>query len=217
MKRILLIILALISLSYSPHTQTKNNIPAKCVYIRVFKYEKELEVWTRNLDGKEYTLYKTYPICRLSGVLGPKRGEGDLQVPEGFYYINDFNPNSKYHLSLGISYPNQSDKTLSPYPNLGGSIYIHGNCVSVGCVAVGDKAIEEIYSLCKNAYNDNIPVHIFPIRFNSLNAMGTLQSKIKDENVMSLEENIKEGYDYFEEYKYPPQVLFKVNGYYVFL
>lgn len=212
----LLIILALFSLSYSPHHRAKNNIPINYVYIRVFKYEKELEVWIRNSVSAEYTLYKIYPICRLSGILGPKRGEGDLQVPEGFYYINDFNPNSKYHLSLGISYPNQSDKTLSSYKNLGGSIYIHGNCVSVGCVAIGDKAIEELYSLCKSTHND-IPVHIFPIRFNSLNAMGTLRSKIKDENIMSLEENIKEGYDYFEEYKYPPQVLFNVNGYYIFL
>ena len=149
-------------------------------------------------------------------MLGPKRGEGDLQVPEGFYYINDFNPNSKYHLSLGINYPNQSDKTLSPYPNLGGNIYIHGNCVSVGCVAIGDKAIEKVYSLCKSTHN-NIPVHIFPIRFNNLNSMEILRSKIKDKNVMLLEENIREGFNYFEKCKYPPQILFNTNGYYTFL
>jgi murein L,D-transpeptidase YafK len=174
----------------------------------------ELEVWLS--DSIEYKLYKTYKICKLSGDLGPKRREGDLQVPEGFYYINDFNPNSQYHLSLGVSYPNESDKILSPYRNLGGNIYIHGNCVSVGCIAMGDKNIEEIYGLAKMIKN-RIDVHIFPIHYRYLSSLVYFDEKIKKRlDLIEFEQNIFKVYEYFEENNILPKIKVMENGLYSF-
>jgi murein L,D-transpeptidase YafK len=87
--------------------------PAKYMYIRSFKYDSQLEVWVKNEAKEPFKLFKTYKVCALAGSLGPKRMEGDYQVPEGFYYINEFNPRSMYHLSLGLNYPNASDRILS--------------------------------------------------------------------------------------------------------
>src|SRR5690606_30525766 len=87
--------------------------PAKFLYIRSFKYDSKLEVWVKNEHKENYQLFKTYKVCALAGSLGPKRLEGDYQVPEGFYYINEFNPRSSYYLSLGLNYPNLSDLVLS--------------------------------------------------------------------------------------------------------
>jgi murein L,D-transpeptidase YafK len=164
-----------------------------------------------------YTLYKKYPICFISGKLGPKRQEGDLQVPEGFYHINDFNPHSKYHLSLGVSYPNQSDKILSPFKNLGGQIYIHGDCVSTGCIAIGNKNIEELYEIC-NQNKNRIEVHIFPIDFrneNSVNHLNDLTSK--DGSLFLFEYNLKQGFDYFEKNKKLPSIDVDSLGFYRFI
>jgi murein L,D-transpeptidase YafK len=121
--------------------------PAKYMYIRSFKYDSQLEVWVKNDAKDQYRLFKTYRVCALAGSLGPKRMEGDYQVPEGFYYINEFNPRSTYHLSLGLNYPNASDKILSDSLRPGGDIYIHGSCVTVGCIPVKDDQIEELYIL----------------------------------------------------------------------
>ena len=87
--------------------------PAKYVYIRSFKYDSQLEVWVRNETDKPFKLFKTYKVCALAGTLGPKRLVGDYHVPEGFYCINEFNPKSNYHFSLGLNYPNASDRILS--------------------------------------------------------------------------------------------------------
>src|SRR5688500_16111448 len=111
--------------------QKRMDWPAKNVYIRSFKYDSQLEVWVRNNRNEPFKLFKTYRVCALAGTLGPKRMEGDYQVPEGFYYINEFNPRSMYHLSLGLNYPNASDRILSDSIKLGGDIYIHGSCVTV--------------------------------------------------------------------------------------
>ena len=86
--------------------------PARFIYIRSYKYDSELELWVKNKQSEKYKLFKTYKVCALAGSLGPKRMAGDYQVPEGFYYINEFNPRSMYHLSLGLNYPNESDKLL---------------------------------------------------------------------------------------------------------
>ncbi len=144
--------------------------PAKYMYIRSFKYDSQLEVWVKNTLKEPFKLFKTYKVCALAGTLGPKRLEGDYQVPEGFYYINEFNPKSNYHLSLGLNYPNASDKILSDAYKPGGGIYIHGSCVTVGCIPVTDAQIEDIYILAayaKDQGQDFIPVHIYPIRFNN--------------------------------------------------
>jgi murein L,D-transpeptidase YafK len=194
--------------------RVSDKINPKKVYIRVFKYEKELEVWVS--DSIEFHLYKKYPICQLSGTFGPKRKQGDLQVPEGFYYINQFNPNSKYHLSLGLNYPNQSDRLLSRYRDLGGQIYIHGNCVSVGCIAMGDTAIEEIYSLAKSV-TDKVEVHIFPINYSYKSSLIYIDNKIKNrKDLLEFEKNIFEGYLFFEENQRLPNTTIDSNGLYLF-
>jgi murein L,D-transpeptidase YafK len=92
------------------------------MYVRSFKYDSQLEVWVRSNNSEQFKLFKTYRVCAMAGSLGPKRMEGDYQVPEGFYYINEFNPKSSYHLSLGINYPNASDKVLSDISRPGGEI-----------------------------------------------------------------------------------------------
>src|SRR5687768_17557245 len=142
--------------------------PAKFVYIRSFKYDAKLEVWVKNAHKDQYKLFKVYKVCLLSGTMGPKRLQGDYQVPEGLYYINEFNPNSNYHLALGLNYPNASDRILSDSLRPGGDIYIHGSCVSVGCIPVKNDEVEELYviaSYAKNSGQDFIPVHVFPVKY----------------------------------------------------
>lgn len=108
---------------------SKINANTYDIYLRVFKHEKTVEVWLKNLEDSKYILFKTYAICSSSGDLGPKRKEGDGQVPEGFYTIDLFNPTSNYYLSMRISYPNKSDAILKSNKNAGGAIMIHGNCL----------------------------------------------------------------------------------------
>lgn len=135
------------------------------LFIRAFKKEKRLEVWVKPKDQTKFVLLHSYEFCSTSGVVGPKRKEGDLQIPEGVYYINHFNPVSDFHLSLGINYPNESDKILSDKKKPGSAIYIHGNCVTVGCIPITDDKIKELYILAVEARNSGqqkIPVHIFP-------------------------------------------------------
>jgi murein L,D-transpeptidase YafK len=137
------------------------------LFIRAFKKERDLEVWIKPKGSDTYALLTTYDFCTSSGVLGPKRKEGDLQIPEGVYSINHFNPFSTFHLSLGLNYPNASDRILSDKKHPGGAIYIHGNCVSIGCIPIMDEKIKELYILsveAKNGGQTNIPVHIFPAR-----------------------------------------------------
>ncbi len=141
--------------------------PPKQIFIRVFKKEKTLEVWNLFEPDATYHLMKKYPICGISGFPGPKRKEGDCQVPEGFYHIDRFNPESQFHLSLGINYPNASDAILGQPGNLGGNIFIHGGCATIGCIPMSDDWIKEIYVLCVEAKDNgqpHIPVHIFPMR-----------------------------------------------------
>ena len=117
--------------------------PVRNIYIRSFKYDSQLEVWVKYENKEKYKLFKTYKVCALAGSLGPKRMRGDYQVPEGFYYINEFNPRSTYHLSLGLNYPNSSDRILGDSLQPGGDIYIHGKCVTSGCIPIMDQQIEE--------------------------------------------------------------------------
>ena len=179
--------------------------PPKEIYIRSFKYDSELEVWVRNSDVQEFKLFKTYHVCALAGSIGPKRLEGDYQVPEGFYYINQFNPQSEYHFALGINYPNASDKILSDSLNPGRGIYIHGSCVTVGCIPIMDPQIEELYILAANAKSngqDFIPVHIFPVRYGNPKSMDFFNRTTKDdEEMQKFGGQLKKVYDYFEANK----------------
>lgn len=194
--------------------------PAKYVYIRSFKYDGQLEVWVKNNRKDEFKLFKNYRICALAGSLGPKRMEGDYQVPEGFYYINEFNPRSNYHLSLGLNYPNPSDKVLSDMFKPGGDIYIHGSCVTVGCIPVNDQQIEEIYILAahaRNAGQDFIPVHIFPIRYNNKKSADYLATLTKtDAQLKTFAQNLELVYDHFEITRQLPIILTNGQGDYIF-
>lgn len=137
------------------------------LFIRAFKKEEVLEVFARKNEHEPFILIKSYEFCASSGVLGPKRKEGDKQIPEGFYHIDRFNPNSKFHLSLGLNYPNSSDRIKGDHTQPGSDIFIHGNCVTVGCIPLGDPGIESLYTLAKQAKTlgkKPIRVHLFPFR-----------------------------------------------------
>lgn len=136
----------------------------RSAYVRIFKEEAELEVWLQN--GARYERLKTYPICALSGTLGPKIREGDAQSPEGFYGVTraQLNPQSHYHLAFDVGYPNAYDRSLG---RTGSLIMVHGDCVSIGCFAMTNEGIEEIYSLAGAALakgQTSVPVHVFPFR-----------------------------------------------------
>jgi murein L,D-transpeptidase YafK len=193
--------------------------PARFVYIRSFKYDSELEVWVKNKPGDKYKLFKTYKICALAGSLGPKRMAGDYQVPEGFYYINEFNPRSLYHLSLGLNYPNASDKMLCDLSQPGGDIYIHGSCVTTGCIPITDGQIEELYVLAAHAKDmgqDFIPVHIFPVNFNNARSVAYLNRFLVSFNeFVPFEKSMQNAFYYFEKNRQVPPVLVNAKGEYV--
>lgn len=194
--------------------------PANYMYIRSFKYDSQLEVWVKNEAKEPYKLFKTYKVCALAGSLGPKRMEGDYQVPEGFYYINEFNPRSMYHLSLGLNYPNASDRILSDSIKPGGDIYIHGSCVTVGCIPVKDDQIEELYILAAGAKNngqDFIPVHIYPIRYSNKKSVDYLAQLAKTNNSLkTFSDRLESVYDHFELTRQLPVIMVNSNGDYVF-
>jgi len=193
--------------------------PAKYIYIRSFKYDSKLEVWVKDEIKEPFKLFNTYKVCALAGTLGPKRMEGDYQVPEGFYYINEFNPKSSYHLSLGLNYPNVSDRILSDIYRPGGQIYIHGSCVTVGCIPLTDGPIEDVYILAAHAKNqgqDFIPVHIFPIKFNVPRSVSYLENFIKDDAQLKLfTSKLEDAFNYFEKYHQLPVVLVDEKGEYI--
>ena len=194
--------------------------PAKYMYIRSFKYDSQLEVWVKNEAKESFKLFKTYKVCALAGSLGPKRMEGDYQVPEGFYYINEFNPRSMYHLSLGLNYPNASDRILSDSIKPGGDIYIHGSCVTVGCIPVKDDQIEELYILAAGAKNngqDFIPVHIYPIRYSNKKSADYLTQLAKtNSGLKTFSDRLESVYDHFELTRQLPVIMVNNNGDYVF-
>ena len=193
--------------------------PVKYMYIRDFKYDGKLEVWVKNEVQEKFQLFKTYRVCALAGTLGPKRMEGDYQVPEGFYFINEFNPNSTYYLSLGINYPNASDRILSDSDRPGSAIYIHGSCVTVGCIPITDQQIDELYILSAHAKDqgqDFIPVHIFPIRYNIPKSEAYLATLTKDDPALKrFSDNLEDAYNYFEKHKQLPVVLIGERGEYI--
>lgn len=173
------------------------------VFIRVFKQENILEAWLQDKKSGAYTLYKTYPICRFSGGLGPKLAEGDKQAPEGFYLVGpaQMNPKSQFHLAFNLGYPNAYDRAQG---RTGSALMIHGGCQSTGCFAMTDEGIEEVYLLLDNALRkgqDYVPVHIFPFRMTAENLEKHQQNEWSD-----FWRNLKEGYDAFENTKVPPMV-----------
>ncbi|MBV9986291.1 MAG: hypothetical protein JO301_01320 [Chitinophagaceae bacterium] len=192
--------------------------PIKQIYIRSFKYDSQLEVWVRGQKNEPYKLFRTYKVCALSGALGPKRIAGDYQVPEGFYYINEFKPNSTYQMALGLNYPNASDLMLSDSLKPGNDIYIHGSCVTVGCIPIRDN-IEELFLLASYAHEqgqDFIPVHIFPIRYNVEKSKEFLSKSTKDDaEYQKFSGRLKEVFDYFEQNRKIPLITVNKKGEYI--
>lgn len=178
------------------------------VFIRIFKEESLLEVWIRS--GAEYQHLKDYFICAYSGYLGPKLQEGDRQAPEGFYKVKKYqlNPNSKFHLSFNLGYPNRYDRE---HNRTGSFLMVHGNCVSDGCYAMTDEKIEEIYMLVEEALKKGqkvVQVHAYPFRMTDENMALYSESEWYDFWV-----NLKEGYEYFEAEHLPPHIKVE-NGKY---
>ena len=193
--------------------------PPQEVYIRSFKYDRLLEVWVKSEPKDAFKLFKSYKICMQSGTIGPKRMEGDFQMPEGFYYINEFKPNSNFHLSLGLNYPNASDKILSDSYHPGNSIYIHGKCLSVGCIAIDNQPIEEVYlmtSYARDAGQEFIPVHVYPVKYNVKKSFEYLAQITKENQpLQQFAISLKSAFDYFEDRKQLPLVLVNKKGEYI--
>jgi len=200
-------------------TRRQLPFPASRIFIRVFKKEKQVEVWVQPQAGGRYTLLNTYEICWVPGALGPKRRVGDNQVPEGFYFVDRFNPQSQFYLSLGINYPNASDRILGKAGHLGGDIFIHGNCVTIGCIPITDDKIKELYLLAvlaKANGQEQIPVHIFPARMDEA-GWQQLQTEFKNNpGLLAFWQNLKQGYDRFEQSGQIPQTTVDAEGRYLF-
>lgn len=180
------------------------------IYIRIFKASSELELWVKS--GEKYELFKTYDICTYSGKLGPKTKRGDNQAPEGFYFVKpeNLNPWSSYHLSFNLGYPNAYERH---HGYTGSALMVHGRCVSIGCYAMTDKYINEIYAMAQGAFEGGqayFRVHSFPFRMEDENLR-----KYKAHKWYSFWLNLKEGYDFFVKTKVPPDVSVK-SGKYVF-
>lgn len=146
------------------------------ILLIALKAERILELWGK-LDSK-WVLITKYPFTAFSGQLGPKLKEGDKQIPEGIYKIEYLNPNSSYHLSLKVNYPNKFDKQKAKEDNrtkLGGDIFIHGKAVTIGCIPVGDEAIEELFIAASNAMNKGVKVIISPIDFRKRNEIPEIE------------------------------------------
>lgn len=186
--------------------------PGAPVFLRAFKQEAELEMWVKKPGAEEFVFFRKWRIAAQSGVLGPKLAEGDGQVPEGFYRIgkSGLKPDSKYHLAMNIGYPNVYDRH---HKRTGSFIMIHGSRVSIGCLAMTDAKIEEIYTLCAAALENGQPavsVHIFPFRMTKKRS-----ERESDPRWADFHANLKEGYDAFEKTMIPPEVSVS-GGRYVF-
>ena len=189
--------------------------PAAELHLRAFKKEAILELWARPDSGRTFRLIATYPILASSGGPGPKRREGDGQVPEGFYEVNRFNPLSAWHLSLGLNYPNAADLRLGHPTAPGTDIFIHGNQVSVGCLPMGDTRIEEIYIAALDSIARPIRVHIFPARMS-----GESWDQWRAEQVQKAPQldafwrQLQPAYDHFEHNKRIPSFSILPDGSY---
>lgn len=189
----------------------KSMSPSAPVLVRIFKQESELEVWKRDRSGR-FALLKTYPMCRWSGKLGPKKQNGDRQAPEGFYHVSAgmLNPNSQYYLSFNLGYPNKLEAALG---YTGEALMVHGACSSSGCFALTDEGIAEIYAVAREALKGgqgSLQVQAFPFRMTPQN-----MSKNRNDPNFAFWSDLKQGYDIFEVTHRQPKVSY-CEGRYVF-
>ena len=188
--------------------------PPAELFIRAFKREGHLELWSPGADGK-FINVATYRVLAASGAPGPKRKEGDGQVPEGFYELDRFNPKSNFHLSLGINYPNAADRILGDAERPGFDIFIHGNNVTVGCLPMGDHMIEQIYLAALDTVKKPIAVHIFPARMSGAEWLPWRDAEVaKAPALAAFWAQLQPGYDYFEKHRTLPKVTIAADGSY---
>jgi len=171
------------------------------VFIRIFKQSRELEVWLQRDSDSKWLLLHSYPICNYSGHLGPKLREGDRQSPEGLYWVGlkQLNPGSRYHLAFNLGFPNSFDRALG---RSGSYLMVHGNCVSIGCYAMTDRGIEEIYALVEAALKNGQPrfqVQAFPARLTESWLAAQVESRWAD-----FWRDLKPCYEAFETKRTPP-------------
>jgi murein L,D-transpeptidase YafK len=191
--------------------ESKSMSPSDPILVRIFKQESELEVWKRDKSGK-MALLKTYPMCRWSGKLGPKKKTGDRQAPEGIYHVSAsmLNPKSKYHLSFNLGYPNRLESALG---YTGDALMVHGACSSSGCFAITDEAVGEVYAVAREALKgeqNSFQVQSFPFRMTPEN-----MAKNSSDPNYRFWQDIKVAYDFFEIKKRQPSVSY-CGGRYVF-
>ncbi len=181
------------------------------IFIRIYKKESELEIWKQKDDGI-FHHFKSYPICNWSGKLGPKIKQGDKQAPEGFYRVSrgQMNPNSKYHLSFNLGYPNAYDRSKK---RTGANLMVHGDCSSAGCYAMTDALVEEIYAIAREAFEGgqaSFDVHAYPFRMTSKNMALHRKSRW-----IKFWRQLKIGYDQFELTRMPPKIRVCEQRYHV--
>lgn len=199
------------------HNLTLNNLNLLFV---AYKDEDLLEIYAKSKQEEQFKLIYSYKIYARSGQLGPKRKSGDKQVPEGFYYIDRFNPASKFHLSLGLNYPNDSDQIKSNAEDLGGDIFIHGDCKTTGCLPMTDDKMKEIYVAAMHAYKNGqvkIPVYVFPFRMDEQNFTKHEKEHSKNVELIAFWKNLKVGYDLFFSNSKPLKVRVNEKGDYLFM
>jgi len=189
----------------------KSMTPSAPILVRIFKQESELEIWKRDRSGK-FALLKTYPMCRWSGKLGPKKENGDRQAPEGFYHVSAgmLNPNSQYYLSFNLGYPNKLEAALG---YSGEALMVHGACSSSGCYALTDEGVSEIYAVAREALKGgqgSFQVQAFPFRMTPQN-----MAENRNDPNFPFWSDLKQGYDSFEVTRRQPKVSY-CEGRYVF-
>lgn len=184
---------------------------ASPILVRIFKEESELEIWKRDRSG-QYALLKTYPMCRWSGKLGPKKANGDRQAPEGFYHVNAgmLNPNSQYYLSFNLGYPNKLEAALG---YTGEALMVHGACSSSGCFALTDEGVSEIYAVAREALKGgqgSFQVQAFPFRMTA-----PKMARSRNDPNYAFWTDLKRGYDIFQTTRQQPKVSY-CGGRYIF-
>lgn len=182
------------------------------VFVRAFKEERVLELWMQPRGSGRFRLFRTYPVAAQSGTLGPKLAEGDGQVPEGFYHVtrSRMKPDSAFHLAFDVGFPNEYDRH---HGRTGSFIMIHGGRASVGCLAMTDPGIEEIYTLCDAALVSGqrfFRVHLFPFRLTE-----TRLGRERDNRWLGFWDELRDGFLRFERDGVPPDVNVR-GGRYVF-
>lgn len=188
--------------SFKERLAEKGVKPGAPIFIRVFKAESELEIWART--GASYVLLSTYPVCHWSGTIGPKVKEGDKQTPEGFYSVQrrQLHRSGRWPQALNLGFPNLFDRAQS---RTGSYLLVHGGCSSIGCFAMTNTVIDEIFELTFAALKDGqgeVPVHVFPFRMTDANLEAHKSSEWHE-----FWKSLKEGYDSFERTRRPPKVV----------